>query len=694
VALEAVTPVVAGAPDDIDDQLRACVAYFEEAEEASQESRRLCERDRDYYDGEQWTTEELAVLRKRKQPALTVNKIKGKVEYLRGFERRSRSDPKAFPRTPKEEQLAEAATDALRFVGDQNDFDEVRSNVYESLLIEGTGAVDVTVEQSRNDQSKIVYKRVPYDRLWWDPHSIEKDFSDAKSKGVVIWMDATEAKHKWPDGKAAIEATTSASSFSGSFEDKPRNNIWCDSKRKRVRIVQAHYLWGDDWMVATFTKGGFLEEPMVSPYLNKDGNSASSLIMRSAYVDRDNNRYGDVRSQISLQDEINKRRSKALHLLSVRQTYGNSIALKDTQKAKNELAKPDGHVELNGGAKFGDDFGILPTGDLAQGQIALLQQATQEMHASGPNQALAGKGTEGQSGKAIQAQQLGGSVEIEPGLDDLRQWSRDVYEATWMRIKQFWTDEKWVRVTDDERNLKWVGLNQKVTLAEKLQEMPPEQAQAIAQQMGIQDPQDPRMQEVVEVRNDVSGLDVDIVIEEGPDITTLQSEQFDMLSNLAKSGIGIPPKAIIQASSIRNKDAILDEMEKGAQLPPEVQEKMAAAQEEMKRLSEELNATKQQLEQQTSVLNAAKSDNAIKGAELRLKERELSLKEREMTVKEQDGQVKAMALMQGDGLLEAQKSMADIALTRANTEQTQVETAILIDSTLNPEPAETEAENG
>jgi hypothetical protein len=669
------SPSEASQPEmgDIDDQLSACVAHFEESEEACRESRKLAERDRDYYDNDQWTTEELAILRKRKQPALTINYIKRKVEYLRGFERRMRSDPKAFPRTPEEESGAEAATDALRFVGDQNDFDEVRSNVYENLLIEGTGGVDVFVERTKNDEAKIVYKRIPFDRLFWDPHSADKDFADSKYKGIVIWMDAADAKEQWPDRVNAIETTTSSAGMYQTFEDKPRNQIWCDSRRKRIRVVQIHYQWGNDWMIATFTKGGFLVDPAVSPYLDKDGNTTSSLIMRSAFIDRENNRYGDVRSQISLQDEINKRRSKALHLMSVRQTFGSKEALLDTQKAKIELAKPDGHIEMNGGMEFGKNFGVLPTGDMAQGQIQLMQQATMEMQASGPNQAMAGKGTEGQSGKAIQAQQQGGAVEIEPGLDDLRQFSRDVYEATWMRIKQFWTEEKWVRVTDDERNLKWVGLNKKVTLADKLKELPPPEQEQMAMQMGIQGPQDPRLQEVVEVENDVSGLDVDIVIEEGPDISTLQSEQFEMLSKLAQSGIGIPPKAIIQASSIRNKDAILDEMESGKQIPPEVQ---------------------QQLEEMKAALQEAAQENQKLAQDLANREQEFALKNRELDLKEADTQTKRMAVTKpGDApeqvnqLDEIQK-MADIELTNANTEQTEVETALMASGAMRPNRAD------
>jgi len=657
-------------------QLSAVIRYFEEAEDSSSESRELAMRDRRYVDNEQWTPEQIAVLKKRKQPILTINKLKQKVEFLKGFERRLRSDPKAFPRNPNDEQGAEAATDALRFVADQNDYDEIRSDVYENFLVEGTGGVDIVVEPDSKGEYKIVYKRVPWDRLFWDPHSYERDFEDAKYKGVVIWKDVVDAKEEFPDALDAIENTTTSGYTTNSFDDKPRNAMWCDSRRKRIRIVQVHYQWRGEWMIATFTKGGFLVPPQVSPYLDKDGYSCSSLIMRSMYVDQDNNRYGDIRSSISLQDEINMRRSKSLHLLSVRQTYGNQTALKDTAKAKAELAKPDGHVELNADTVFGQGFGVIPTTDMAQGQMQLLQQALAEMQASGPNNALAGKNTESQSGRAIQAQQQGGAVEIEPGLDGLKQFSRDVYEATWMRVKQFWTGEKWVRITDDERNLKWVGLNRQITLADKLKELPPEEAQAMMQQLQLQ-PGDPRLQEVVGVENEVSGLDIDIVIEEGPDISTLQSEQFEQLAGLAKNGIAIPPKALIQASSIRNKDAILDEMEKGQQLPPQVQK-------QMQEMQQQLQQAQQKLEQQAKQLADREQEFALKAGELQLKSRDLDIKQMQAMKPTEPQQ------QDPNQQIEAVQKVADIEQTHAETEQIQVETALM----LQPQEPVTEDANG
>lgn len=599
-----------------DDELSRLVAWFEEAEDATAAARRLAERDRDYYDNDQWTRQELEILRRRKQPALTINYIQRKVDFLRGMERRMRTDPKAFPRTPREEQLADAATDALRFVADQNDFDELRSEVYENLLVEGYGGADVVVEQRPDGQYDVRVVRVPWDRIVYDPHSRERDFSDARYVGIVIWMDRAEALARWPDAEDIIEATFQTATVSDTYDDRPKFGTWTDNRRTRVRIVQMQYVGRDGThMVCTFTRGGVLDEPQPSPYVDEYGMPARSLILRSSYIDRENNRYGHVRSMISMQDEINKRRSKALHLLSVRQTFGNQKAIADKDAARRELAKPDGHVEINMDSQFNVDFGILPTGDMAAGQMQLLQHVTGEMQAAGPNAAMAGKDPRQQSGRAIQAQQQGGSIEMEPLVDDLRQWTRDVFEAVWLRVRQFWTEERWIRVTDDDRNLRWVGLNRQITLGEKLEDMPPEQAQQIAMQMGLQ-PGDPRLQQVVEVENEISGLNVDITIEEGPDMATIQFEQFQVLADLAQSGMPIPPRAIIQASSLRNKDALLDEIDKAQEAQAQ------AAQEQAQFVQAQAQADIRKTEADAS---KAEADAARSGADAQQKNLETQL---------------------------------------------------------------------
>lgn len=641
--------VASAVDEDYSDHLSRLVAYFEEAEDSGREARERSERCRDYYNNIQLTAEEIAVLKKRGQPPIYVNYIQRKVDTLCGIERRSRTDPKAFPRNPDDEKASEAATDSLRYVADQNKFNGLRSEVYNDILVEGYGGADVTVEEMPDGDLMVAVNRIPWDRIVYDIHSRRLDFKDVKYKGIVIWMDGNDARAKWPDFVDSINDTLSTSG-SETYDDRPKYGIWCDSKRKRVRVVQMHYEEDGEWFIATYTKGGFLEPPQISPYKDKFGRSCSSLHLRAAYADRENNRYGHVEGLIPLQDEINKRRSKSLHLLSQRQTFGKKMALLDTAAAKVQLAKPDGHVEMNDGAVFGQDFGIIPTGDQWAGQMQLMQQALAEMNATGANAAMQGKDDSAQSGVALQTKIQAGNVEMEPLADGLREWTKEIFEAMWMRVRQFWTAEKWIRVTDDDRNIKFVGLNKRVTMADKFAQMPPDNRAMLMQQMGIQ-PGDPRLQQVVDVENDVTGLDVDIVIEEGPDLASLQSEQFDILAKLAQNGMPIPPKAIIQASAIKpdTKKQILDEMEKGQQLPPEVQQKMEEMQQELQKVTQERDSLKQ--------------DAEFKAGKLQLEGRALQLKEFEVMGK------------QGDAPQDPQKTAIDNALNLAKVRKTDAETA-------------------
>jgi hypothetical protein len=153
----------------------------------------------------------------------------------------------------------------------------------------------------------------------------------------------------------------------------------------------------------------------------------------SLYIDRDNNRYGEVRTMIGPQDEINKRRSKALHLITQRQVRVSPNVQKDAKEIRKELSRPDGVF-----VGEQDDVEILPTNDMAAANLQLLQEAKAEIDLLGPNAALAGKNESDQSGRAILAQQQGGMLEAATFLDCLRVLSLGVYRSCWCRIQQYW----------------------------------------------------------------------------------------------------------------------------------------------------------------------------------------------------------------------------------------------------------------
>jgi hypothetical protein len=551
------------------------VRMFEDSEEATQTARTEAERDRDYVDNKQLTAEELAALKKRGQPPTIINRIKRKIDFLVGVEKTQRVDPRALPRTPKHEQDADGATEGLRYVADTEDYDSKRSAIWRNMLVEGAGGISVSVEPSKYAKPpmgqaqmmgstamtppvdmEIKLRRVAWDRMFADPHSSELDYSDAGYKGVVIWMDYDDALTKYRDNKDAkeiLDTTLNTSALGDTYDDKPKYNVWADKKRKRVRIVQIWIKRDDEWHFAEFTKGGILKAGP-SPYKTDTGESDCELLFQSSYVNRDNERYGIVREMISPQDEINKRRSKALHLLNTHQTTYEEGAVPDIEAYRREKAKPDGTMKVAPGALKDQRIISETRTELAAAHIQLLQESKNEIDLMGPNGTQMGDKTGGSnsaSGKAIIASQQGGMIEMGDLLDSLRHLDKRVYRAIWNRIRQFWTAEKWIRITDDERNVKWVGMNVDPQQVQMAMQQNPEMAKKIAGVVGS-----------------VAELDCDIIIDDAPDSITPALEQFQALVELKKFDTDneMSFRSIVKAApNLRNKDQIFAEMDKAAE---------------------------------------------------------------------------------------------------------------------------------
>jgi hypothetical protein len=532
---------------------------FTDAEEASDKSRSRAERDIDYYNGKQWTDKEVSELKKRGQPAIAFNLIRNKIDYLQGLERQQRTSPRALPRTPMHEQDSEGVTDALRYVCDDQHYDDTKSRVWADMLKAGWGGVEITVEERFNRNAAmattamtqpdydVVMTRCAWDRMFWDPHSAEDDFSDATYLGLVIWMDREEASRRYgPEAKAVYDETINATSIGDTYDDRPRLH-WVDSSgRKRIRVVQVYYIDTDgEWSFAEYTRGGILRNGP-SPWEDEDGKREHPYSWRSSYVDRDNNRYGAVRDLVDPQDEINKRKSKSLHYFTSRQTYGNQT-FGDVAENKKQLQKADGHVDLQGPAVFGQDFGIIPTNDQAQGHMEHMQMSMSVFEVMGPNAAMQGKQEGRQSGRAILAQQQGGQTQMGLLTDALRQMDMEVYRKVWNRIRQFWTGERWIRVTDDQRNLKWVGLN-------------PAQPYDLEQ-----------MENASVMQTSLADVDIDIILDDAPAVGALMDEQFALLVDLKQMDTNgeIPFKALIAAApNLRAKADLLKAITERESQPP------------------------------------------------------------------------------------------------------------------------------
>ncbi|PST19727.1 hypothetical protein C7U61_14640 [Rhizobium sp. JAB6] len=498
---------------------------------------------RRYYHGAQYTADQIKILNKRKQPVVTYNRIGRKINSLVGLLEQQKTDPRGFPRTPKHEEGAEVATAVLRYVCDEQDWQTKALLSGQDGAVDGLAGVEIIIEHGDQGDPEIGIETVDAASFFYDPRSLKPDFSDARYMGVGKWADEEAAMEMFPDKADEISASLENGSELTSNPDSDNKWFANGETSKRIRIVDHWYIKNGEWYWCIYTGSMILAEG--PSYLRNEKNKTiCKYIMWSAAIDQDGDRYGFIRNMKSSQDEVNARRSKGLHTLNSRRIIVEKGAVDDVEQTRREAARPDGVIEVAPGATP-PVFDDAARGQELQGQMAFLEDAKNEIENYGFNPALMGQGVQDMSGRAIQLQQRAGVAELGPYLSSNRGWKIRVYRAIWCAVQQHWTSERWIRVTDDDKVAQFFAVNQ----------------------LSI----DPRTGQPAIV-NALGSLDVDIILDEGPDSVNMQGDAYDTLSIMAQKGIAVPPELLIELSplqgSIKQRAlAIIQEAKQSAAQP-------------------------------------------------------------------------------------------------------------------------------
>lgn len=593
---------------------------------------------RRYRHGSQWTNAQIKEFNRRRQPIVTYNHIGPKINGVVGIIERLPHNPKGFPRTPKEEQGADIATHAVRYVLDLNRWRSKSPLCGEMCGVDGFAGIEIIIESGDRGDPDIAFEVVENDGFFYDPRSVALDFSDARFMGQGKWLDLDQAKEMFP-GKAndledAMESATDLSTNSD------RENKWfiTDGYIKRIRVIDEWYKMNGEWCWCIYTGNVKLDEG--KSYLQDEkGKSSCKYIMFSAAVDQDGDRYGFVRQFKSPQDEINQRRSKALHLDNSRRIMAEQGAFDDIEKARIESARPDGVVIYNTGfkAEFDDDARLKAV----EGQLKFLQEAKAELDSYGPTLSMIGDTGVQLSGRAISLQQQAGVAQLGPFIISVRSWKLRVYRAIWNAIRQYWKAERWIRVTDDQNSLQFLGINQ-VGL----------------DQMGM-----PAMV------NQVSALDVDIIMDEGTDSINAMQDTYDAMVAIVQAGGQVPPDIIIELAPGIDPDTRKRLLERLRQPDPAMEQakqiELEQGQADVQKTQAETAATK--AEALMKMQEASQPDQPDFAAIAKMYQ-DRQAHEMDMAQQQQKAQQEAERAAQ-DRQMAIEKHQMDMAMSRAKIQQ-------------------------
>ncbi|VTU38321.1 hypothetical protein H4CHR_04394 [Variovorax sp. PBS-H4] len=488
--------------------------------ERQAEERIQAQIDEDYYDHLQWRPEDARALMDRGQAPLVFNESRQTIDWISGTEKRMRKDYKVLPREQDDEQGAELKTKLIKYTDDANLTQWHHSKAFKQAATAGISWLEEGVnpdpEQEiiyssmedwrnvfRDSHSRNIDMNVDA-RYLFRRRVIDLDYSiallpkhEAHLRAMAGRMDEDqEGDDIWYLGRkltGASETEWAGENLNG-FGDRAaymaRNGYFDYARRRSVELLECWYKVPERVKVFATSR---LQGKVVNPadpqhaeaiQANTQTYEAVKMRMRlmiatksAPMIDmaspfrhgrfllvpifayrraRDGMAYGPMRGMRDIQDDLNKRRSKALYALSSNRIVMDHGAVDDIEDTRLEAARPDGIIVK----AVGKDLKFeKPVGDY-QGNLELAAQDSQLLrNVGGVTNENLGQDTNAQSGKAIGLKQDQGQLTTGELFDNYLLAKRQAGRLRLSHIEQFYTEEKAIRIVGNRKPIEWLTIN-------------------------------------------------------------------------------------------------------------------------------------------------------------------------------------------------------------------------------------------
>lgn len=562
------------------------------------------------------------------KPALSFNEIRKYVNRICGAQRQTAVDEKAYPRDDQTDpMIAEVLGDTLKYVKDVNRAELGIARMFRDGVITGRGYVKTEWNDELDPLGEICVKSVNPFKVYLIGDGEKYDMTDRKGVIEVLALDKDEMIALWPDKKDDIE--TMSADLKGGDGNIPIANDWdygfgvnivgtliYDAKEKRYQVLRYQKieykdatfiknedtgvlkptdLTGDDLKmaidIATQTVGAKHSKLKKRVKYIKVCTTIGSIVLEEKDADWRFNGFdltgffcyidggkitGVVQDLLDPQNEKNKRRSQAMHILGTAAKNSYFVrkgALVTPEDAKRDMGKVGAMIEVNGNPR--DAVSPIESNMTAvPALVSMDQMATQEMkEISGLTDASLGQQSPGvRSGRAIQALQAPTETIIAEIFDNYINTRRMIFTKVLGLIQQHYTEERRIRILGDYSSkfmppqiaqMKEQLKNQLIAADPTLLANEVALQQQVDAMISLQDGS-----KLITINktildhklNDITVGRFDVIIDQVSQNPTMRRQQYQDAINLRSMGAPIPWDIIIKNSDIRGKDEIMARM--------------------------------------------------------------------------------------------------------------------------------------
>lgn len=403
----------------------------------------------EYYDCEQWTDEEEAVLTERGQAATVLNLIRPTIDSLIGTQAERRIDFQILPREPSDEAMALLLTELLKQVFDASMYEYYETQVFRQGITAGRGAFEVRFDKGAN---QVMVDQIPFDEVYIDPYHRKPDASDARWIAKIVWLDRDEAKDLYGEKAELID-----SAFTDEYEgieykaqqDAPDRAVmsYYDRPSNRIMVVEMWYRMKGKLHYVVFSDEVFLEgsDGGENPSPLPDSIQVFPIVPYYSFRKHDGQPQSLIEFLRPLQDQLNKENSKYLWTISANRVYAEKDALDDPDEAREEMNRPDGFILLkqNGLGKIKTEDNLRESQQLMahmQWLIMLMQRI------SGVNDAAIGIGGTNERSATQQATRIMQGAQMQTSIIENLLFTKRIVAETVLRfVGGYYTDRRVVR---------------------------------------------------------------------------------------------------------------------------------------------------------------------------------------------------------------------------------------------------------
>lgn len=473
--------------------------------------------DEDYQDHLQWRAEDAQVLLDRGQAPLVYNEGRQSLDWIAGTEKRMRKDYKVLPREQNDEAMAEVKTKLIKYTDDVNLTQWHRSEAFKQAAVAGLGWIEEGLNP--DPEQEIIYAGTEdWRNVLRDSHSRKIDYNtDARylfrrrvldldyacallpnSRKHLIAMagqnlDETE-DDVWYLGERLTNSTETEWGRDFGMEHSTyagvRESFRLDAPRQSVELIEVAYKVPEN--VKVFADGEFAGQvvnPQIDPRheeMLKQANIYETVKMRMRIMlatraapcldlsspyrhqrftlvpvwgyrrRRDGSAYGVWRGMRDIQDDLNKRHSKAQWALANNRIIMDEGAVNDIEDTRQEAALPNGIIVKKPNKELTFDKNQT---DLASNLMMADRNSQMLRNVGGVTNENLGRDTNAASGRAILAKQDQGSLTTSELFDNLLLAIKQAGRLRLSHIEQFYTAEKVIRITGENKPIEWLEIN-------------------------------------------------------------------------------------------------------------------------------------------------------------------------------------------------------------------------------------------